>query len=97
MRSQDFGSLRTTHHKLLLLIIVFRRKDRSGCKPLSYREALERTGSERIETAIGSVNLGSPGSLFGKETQGFQSKLLMGCWGCKGPSEEVDRRALGDC
>ena len=38
MRSQDFSSLRTAHHKLLLRIIGFRRKDRIGYKPLSYRE-----------------------------------------------------------
>ena len=48
MRSQDFSSLRNAHHKLLLRIIGFRRKDRTGYKPLSYREVLERTGSERI-------------------------------------------------
>ena len=52
MRSQDFSSLRTAHHKLLLRIIGFRRKDRIGYEPLSYREVLERTGSERIETTI---------------------------------------------
>ena len=52
MRSQDFSSLRTAHHKLLLRIIGFQRKDRTGYKPLSYREVLERTGSERIETTI---------------------------------------------
>ena len=40
MRSQDFSSLRTGHHKLLLRIIGFRRKDRIGYKPLSYREVL---------------------------------------------------------
>ena len=37
MRSQDFSSLRTAHHKLLLRIIGFRRKDRTGYKPLSHR------------------------------------------------------------
>ena len=52
MRSQDFSSLRTAHHKLLLRIIGFRRQDRIGYKPLSYRKVLERTGSERIETTI---------------------------------------------
>ena len=50
MRSQDFSSLRTAHHKLLLRVIVFRRKNRTGYKPLSYREVFRRTGSERIET-----------------------------------------------
>ena len=44
MRSKDFSSLCAGHHKLLLCIIGFRRKDRPGYKPLSYREVLERTG-----------------------------------------------------
>ena len=48
MRSQDFSSLRTSHHKLLFRIIGFRAKDRTGYKPLLYREVLERTGSESI-------------------------------------------------
>ena len=96
MRSQDFSSLRTAHHKLLLRIIGFRRKDRIGYKPLSYREVLERTGSERIETRqFGSANLGSPGPLYGKATQGFQSESCLGGWRCKDPSEEVDRRRRG--
>ena len=63
MPSQDFSSLRTAHHKLLLRIIGFRRKDRSGYKPLSYREVLERTGSKRIETIIRKRQLGFAGTL----------------------------------
>ena len=91
MRSQDFSSLRTAHHKLLLRIIGFRRKDRIGYKPLSYREVLERTGSERIETTIRKRQLGF---LYDKATQGCQSSCLGG-WRCKDPSEEVDRRRRG--
>ena len=48
-RSQDFSSIRTAHHKLLLRVIGFRRNDRTGYKPLAYREFLERTGSEHIK------------------------------------------------
>ena len=96
MRSQDFSSLRTAHHKLLLRIIGFRCKNRIGYEPLSYREVLERTGSERIENRqFGSANLGSPGPLYGKATQGFQSESYLGGWRCKDPSEEVDRRRRG--
>ena len=51
-RTQDFGSLRTAHHRLLLCVIGFRRNDRTGYKPLSYRETLKKTSSESIETAI---------------------------------------------
>ena len=50
MRSQRFSSLRAAHHKLLLRIIGFWRKDRTGYKSLSYGKVLERTGSEKIET-----------------------------------------------
>ena len=92
MRSQDFSSLRTAHHKLLLRIIGFRRKDRIGYKPLSYRDVLERTASKR---QFGSANLGSPEPLSDKATQGFQSESCLGGWRCKGPSEEVDRRRRG--
>ncbi|CAM9705079.1 unnamed protein product, partial [Ascophyllum nodosum] len=41
---------------------------------------------------FGSANLGSPGLLSDKATQGFQSESCLGGWRCKGPSEEVDRR-----
>ena len=63
MRSQDFSSLRTAHNKLLLRIIGFRRKDRTGYTPLSYREVLEKTGPERIETTIRKRQLGFAGAL----------------------------------
>ena len=95
MRSQDFSSLRTAHHKLLLRIIGFRRKYRIGYKPLSYRQVLERTGSERIETTIRKRQLGFAGALVGKATQGFQSESCLGGWRCKGPIEEVDRQRRG--
>ena len=95
MRSQDFSSLRTAHHKVLLRIIGFRRKGRTGYKPLSYRGVLERTGSGRMETTFGSANLGSPGPLPRKATQGSQSESCLGGWLSKGPSEEVDGRRLG--
>ena len=95
MRSQDSSSVRTAHPKLLLCIIGFRRKNRTGYKPLSYEEVLERTAFKCIETTIWKRNLGSPGPLFGKATQGSQSESCLGGWWCKGPSEEMDRRRLG--
>ena len=63
MRSQNFSSLRIAHHKLLLRIIGFWRKDRTGYRPLSYREVLERTGSVPIETRIRKRHLGFAGAL----------------------------------
>ena len=42
-----------------------------------------------------SANMGSPGPLSGKATQGSRSESSLGGWRCKTPSEEVDRRRLG--
>ena len=44
---------------------------------------------------FGSANLGSPGPLYDKATQGCQSESCLGGWRCKDPSEEVDRRRRG--
>ena len=95
MHSQDFSRLRTAHHKLLLCIIDFRRKDRTGYKP--YRMGRFSRGSvpNASKRQFGSANLGSPGPLSGKATLGFQNESCSGSWRCKGPSEEVDRRRLG--
>ena len=78
MRSQDFSSLRTVHHKLLLRIIGFRRKDRTGYKPLSYREVLERTGSERIETTIRKRQIGFAGSLVRHGGSRLSKRVIFG-------------------
>ena len=63
LRTQDFGSLRTAHNMLLLRVIDFGRKDRTGYKPLSYKKAFEKTGSERIETTIRKSQLLFAGTL----------------------------------
>ena len=63
MRSQDFNSLCTAHHKLRLRIIGFRRKDLTGYKPLSYGEVRERTGFEHIKTTVRKRQLGFAGAL----------------------------------
>ena len=41
-----------------------------------------------------SINLGLPGPLFGKATQGTRNASCLGGWRCKGPSKEADRRRL---
>ena len=85
MRSQDFSSLRTAHHKLLLRIIGFRRKDRIGYKPLSYREVLERTGSERIETTIRKRQLGFAGALVRQGDSRLSKRVMFGRLAVQGP------------
>ena len=85
MRSQDFSSLRTAHHTLLLRIIGFRRKDRIGYKPLSYREVLERTGSERIETTIRKRQLGFAGALVRQGDSRLSKRVMFGRLAVQGP------------
>ena len=63
LRSEDFDSLRIAHHKLLLRVVGFRRKDRTGYKPLSYRAVLEVTECERVEKTIRKRQLWFAGTL----------------------------------
>ena len=92
MRSQDFSSLRTTHHKLLLRIIGFRRTDRTGYKPLSYKEVLERTGSERIETTTRKRQLGFAGLCPARRLKAFKVSHV---WAAGGARAQA-RRSTGD-
>ena len=85
MRSQDFSSLRTAHHKLLLRIIGFRRKDCIRYKPLSYREVLERTGSERIEATIRKRQLGFAGDLVRQGDSRLSKRVMFGRLAMQGP------------
>ena len=95
MRSQDFSSLRTAHHRLLLPITGFRLKDRTGYKPLSYREVLERTGSERIETTIWKRQLGFAGALVRQGDSRLSKRVMFGRLAVQGPKRGVDRRRRG--
>ena len=85
MRSQNFSSRCTAHHKLRLRIIGFRRKDRTGYKPLAYREVLERTGSERIETTIWKRQLGFAGALVRQGDLRLSKRVMFGRLVVQGP------------
>ena len=85
MRSQDFSSLRTAHHKLLLRIIGFRRKGRTGYKPLPYGEVLERTGSERIETTTRKHQLEFAGALVRQGVSKLSKRVIFGRLAMQGP------------
>ena len=78
MRSQNFSSLRIANHKLLLRIIGFWRKDRTGYKPLSCREALERTGSVRIKTRIRKRHLGFAEALVRQGDSRLAKRVMFG-------------------
>ena len=63
----------------------FRRKDRIGYKPLSYREVLERTGSERIETTIRKRQLGFAGALVRQGDSRLSKRVMFGRLAEQGP------------
>ena len=85
MCSQDFGSLSTAHHKLLLRIIGFRRENRIVYKPLSYREVLERTGSKRIKPTIRKRQLGFAGALVRQGDSKLSKRVMFGRLAVQGP------------
>ena len=85
MCTQDFGSLRSAHHKLLLRVVGYRRKDRTGYRSLLYREALERTGSERIETSTRQRQLGFAGGLVRQDDSRLSKRVLFGRLAMQGP------------
>ena len=86
MRSQNFSSPRTAHHKLLLRIISIRRKGRTGYKLLlSYEEVLEKTGSGRIETTIRKYQLGFAGALIRQGDSRRSKRVMFGRLAVQGP------------
>ena len=85
MCSQNFSSLRTAHLKLFLRVIGFRRKDRTGYKPLSYGEALEKTISERIKTTIWKRQLGFAGALIRQGDSRLSKRVMFGQLAVQGP------------
>ena len=50
-RNAHYQQLRSTHHKLLLRVIGYRRV-RGTHRKMSYAKALEKTGSQRVEATI---------------------------------------------
>ena len=60
-------------------------EDRTGYKPLSYGEVLERTGSERIETTIRKRQLGFAGPLVQQGDSGLSKRVMFGRLVVQGP------------
>ena len=93
MRSRHFGSLRTTSY--------FCASSAFGARivPDTNLYRIERPSKGPVPNAskrqFGSANLGLPGPLFCKVTEGSQSESCLGGWRYKGPSEEAVRRRLG--
>ena len=95
MRSQDFCSLRTATTSYSCALSAFGARTASGINPYCIGRFSRGPVPNASKRQFGSANLGSPGPLSDKATQGFQSESCLGGWRCKGPSEEVDRRRHG--
>ena len=87
LRSEDFDSLRTAHHKRLLRVVGFRRTDRTGYKPLSYRAVLEMTECARIETTIRKRQLWFAGALVRQKETRLPIRVMNGRLIARGPKK----------
>ena len=61
------------------------RNNNNNNKPLSYREVLERTGSERIETTIRKRQLGFAGALVRQGDSRLIKRVMFGRLAVQGP------------
>ena len=66
-------------------IIGLWRKDRTGYKPLSYGEVLERTGSERTETTIRKRQLGFARAVVRQVDSRLSKRVMSGRLAVQGP------------
>ena len=74
---------------------AFGARTASGINPYRIGRFSRGPVPNASKRQFGSANLGSPGPLYDKATQGCQSESCLGGWRCKDPSEEVDRRRRG--
>ena len=74
---------------------AFGARTASGINPYRIGRFSRGPVPNASKRQFGSANLGSPGPLYDKATQGFQSESYLGGWRCKDPSEEVGRRRRG--
>ena len=95
MRSQDFSSLRTTTTSYLCATSAFGARTAPRIKPYRMWRFSRGPVPNASKRQFGSANLGSPGPLSGKATQGSESESCLGVWRYRGPSEKIDRRRLG--
>ena len=68
--TEHFAELRTTHHRFLLRIIGFQRRQRTD-HLISYAKALKKAQCESVETTIRKRRL-----LFAGAAQGTHNELL---------------------
>ena len=94
--AKDFSSLRTAHHtSYSCASSAFGARTAQAINPYRMGRFSRGPVPNASKRQFGGANLGSPGPLSGKATQGSQSESRFVGWRCKGPSGEVDRRRLG--
>ncbi|CAN0044189.1 unnamed protein product, partial [Sphacelaria rigidula] len=88
LRSKDFDSLHTAHHKLLLRVVGFRSKDRNDYKKtISCRAVLEMINCELIETTVRKYQLWLAGALVRQKETRLPKRMMNGCLTTRGPME----------
>ena len=92
MSSQDFSNLRTAHHSYSCALSAFGARTAPGINPYRIGRFSRGPVPNASKRHFRSANLGSPGPLSGKATQGFQSESYLGGWWCKSQA----RRSTGD-
>ena len=92
MRSQDFSSLTLPTTSYSCALSPFGARTAPGINPYRIGRFSRGPVPNASKRQFGSANLGSPGPLSGKATQGFQSESCLGGWRCKDPA----RRSTGD-
>ena len=74
-RRNHYGMLQTTHHRLLLRVIGYRRK-RGTYRQLSYAQALKRVGCQSVEATVRQRRLLFAGAV-ARQPDGRLPKRLM--------------------
>ncbi|CAM9279334.1 unnamed protein product [Pylaiella littoralis] len=76
-RADHYALLRTTHHRLLLRVIGYRRVQ-GTYQQLSYAKALEKTGSQCVEAIIRQRRLLFVGALARQDDGRLPKRLMFG-------------------
>ena len=74
--ADHFGKLRTVHHRVLLRVIDFQRRQRADNTTLSFAKALKNTRCESIETTIRKRRRFFVGAV-ARENEGRLPRLVM--------------------
>ena len=78
LSAQHFARLRSTHHRVLLRVIRFQRRQGTGYTTLSYAEALMKARYESIETTIRKRRLFFAGAVTRQSERRLPRRVMLG-------------------